>query len=62
MATPTEAKTDKGMGMALIFGVLTVIGALAMLVTAPDATAGWGFAAAVLFGSFAIVAIHVYWE
>jgi len=33
-----------------------------MAVAAPEGTAGWGFAAALLFGSLAIVGIHLYWE
>ncbi|WP_226005803.1 DUF7525 family protein [Natrinema salinisoli] len=61
MATESEA-TDKGVGLTLALSVLAVIGALLMLTGAPDVTAAWGFAAAVLFSSLAVVGIHLYWE
>ena len=57
MATQTE--TDKGIGLGLALGALAVIGALVMFVGAPDVTAAWGFAGAVLFSSLAIVGIHL---
>ncbi|MFB1063230.1 hypothetical protein [Natrinema sp. DC36] len=59
MATETET-TDKGVGLALALGALAVIGALVMLVGAPDVTAAWGFAGAVLFSSLAVVGIHLF--
>ncbi|WP_222919612.1 hypothetical protein [Natrinema sp. SYSU A 869] len=61
MATETET-TDKGVGLALALGALAVIGALLMYTGAPDLTAAWGFAAAVLFSSLAVVGIHLYWH
>ncbi|SDC20147.1 hypothetical protein [Natrinema hispanicum] len=57
MATQTE--TDKGIGLGLALGALAVIGALVMLVGAPDVTAAWGFAGAVIFSSLAVVGIHL---
>jgi len=59
MATETET-TDKGVGLALALGALAVIGALVMLVGAPDVTAAWGLAGAVLFSSLAVVGIHLF--
>ncbi|QLK25680.1 hypothetical protein HYG81_16590 [Natrinema zhouii] len=59
MATETRS-TDKGVGLALALGALAVIGALVMLVGAPDVTAAWGFAAAVLFSSLAVTGIHLF--
>ncbi|OAQ52045.1 hypothetical protein HTG_13770 [Natrinema mahii] len=59
MATQSET-TDKGVGLALALGALAVIGALLMLVGAPEITAAWGFAAAVLFSSLAVVGIHLF--
>ncbi|ELY70430.1 DUF7525 family protein [Natrinema versiforme] len=61
MATESET-TDKGVGLALALGALAVIGALLMYTGAPDVTAAWGFAAAVLFSSLAVVGIHLYWH
>ena len=57
MATQTE--TDKGIGLGLALGALAVISALVMVVGAPDVTAAWGFAGAVLFSSLAVVGIHL---
>ncbi|MBZ6493892.1 DUF7525 family protein [Natrinema longum] len=59
MATESET-TDKGVGLALALGALAVIGALGMYAGAPDVTAAWGFAGAVLFSSLAVVSIHLY--
>lgn len=62
MATRTETSTDRGLGISLAFGALAALGAVAMAVGAPTLTAAWGFAAAVAFGTFAVAAIHVYWD
>ncbi len=62
MATQSESSTDKGVGLALALSAVAVAGAALMLVGAPDLEAAWGFAGAVLFSSFAIVAIHLYWD
>ncbi|MFC4544471.1 hypothetical protein ACFO5R_21300 [Halosolutus amylolyticus] len=62
MATQSETTTDKGVGLTLALSVLAVIGAVLMIVGAPDIEAAWGFAAAVLFSSLAVVAIHLYWD
>jgi hypothetical protein len=61
MATQSES-TDKGVGLALALGALAVVGALLMYTGAPEVTAAWGFAAAVLFSSLAVVGIHLYWH
>lgn len=57
MATQTES--DKGIGLPLAFGLIAALGAIGMLIGAPDIEAAWGFAAAVLFGALAVVALHV---
>ncbi|WP_306057175.1 DUF7525 family protein [Natronococcus wangiae] len=61
MATQSET-TDKGLGLALAFGAVATIGAFLMLTSAPDIEAAWGFAAAMLFSSLAVVGIHLYWD
>ncbi|MFC4989869.1 MULTISPECIES: DUF7525 family protein [Saliphagus] len=61
MAVPTETTTDKGTGLAVVFGVLAALGAVGMAVLAPSPDAGLAFAAAVAFGSIAVVGIHL-WE
>ncbi len=60
MAASTET-TDKGIGLAIAFAVVAVLGAFAMFAGAPNIEAAWGFAAAVLFGGLAVAAIHAYW-
>lgn len=60
MSDHSSAETDQGLGLGLLFGGIAVIGALAMMVTAPEQTAAWGFAAAVGFGCLAVVALHVF--
>ncbi|QSW98770.1 DUF7525 family protein [Haloterrigena alkaliphila] len=62
MTTETESTTDMGVGLALALGAVATIGALAMFVGAPEITAAWGFAAAMLFASLAVVGIHLYWH
>ncbi|APW99800.1 hypothetical protein CHINAEXTREME_19380 [Halobiforma lacisalsi AJ5] len=60
MATETESTTDKGVGIALALGAAATLGALVMLTGAPELDAAWGFAAAVLFSSLAVVGIHLW--
>ncbi|WP_255169910.1 DUF7525 family protein [Natrononativus amylolyticus] len=62
MAAPTETTTDRGVGLALLLGTLTVLGALLMFTGAPDIGAAWGFAGAVTFGVLAVVGIHLDWD
>lgn len=62
MAMETESSTDMGVGLALALGAVASIGALLMFTGAPDMTAAWGFAAAMLFSSLAVVGIHLYWD
>ncbi len=61
MATESESATDMGMGLALALGALATIGAGLMFIGAPDIDAAWGFAAAVVFSSLAVVGVHLYW-
>lgn len=60
MATQTESSTDKGVGLALALGALAVVGAALMFIGAPEIQAAWGFAAAVIFSSLAVVGIHLW--
>ena len=58
----TTQTTDKGVGLTLLLGAVAVLGALVMLVGAPEQIAAWGFAVAVGFASLAVVGIHLYWD
>ncbi|WP_135535615.1 MULTISPECIES: hypothetical protein [Halostella] len=60
MTTDTVV-SDKGIGFAMLFSFLAAGGAVAMFAGAPEQTAAWGFAAAMLFASLAIAYIHLYW-
>jgi hypothetical protein len=59
MATETM-KSDKGIALAILFGVLALAGAGVSLVGHGTEMAGYGFAVAMLFGTLLVAAIHVY--
>ena len=57
----TGLRSDKSLGLGLVFGMLAAVGALVMFVESADhLLAGWGFALAMLAGSVAIAAIHIF--
>jgi hypothetical protein len=59
----TSTGSDMGIGFAVAFGVLGLVGALAMYlgaISSNQLTAAWGFAGAMLAGAILIVSIHVY--
>jgi len=57
----TVARTDMGIGLAMFLVVIAIVGAAGMYVAASDqVVAGWSFAGAIIAGSLAIVAIHLY--
>ncbi|QCJ48136.1 MULTISPECIES: DUF7525 family protein [Haloprofundus] len=59
MATQTT-QTDMGIGVAMLFSVLALVGAAVMLVGPDQLTQAWGFAGAMVAASLAVVAVHVY--
>ena len=59
METAT-ADSDKGIGLTMVFSVLALGGAVLMLV-GDQTTAAWGFAAAMLAATFAVVVSQAYW-
>lgn len=57
----TAIRSDKAIGLGLVFGALAVLGSVVMYVAAAQqVVAGWGFALAVLAASVAVAAIHVF--
>jgi hypothetical protein len=63
MATETAA-TDKGIGFAVALSLVAVLGAAVMFgggVVGAQVTAAWGFAAAMLAATLAVVGAQVYW-
>jgi hypothetical protein len=63
MVTDTTA-TDKGIGFGVALSLVAALGALVMFgggVVGAQVTAAWGFAAAMLAATLAVVAAQVYW-
>jgi hypothetical protein len=61
MATETVG-TDRGVGFAVLFGLLGLAGASVAFAAAfahSQVIAAWGFAAAVLAGAILVVGIHL---
>lgn len=58
MSTTTDG-TDMGTGFAILFGLLAAGSAILMLI-GDDLASAFGFAAAVLFGTLLVVALHVF--
>lgn len=54
------AQSDKGIGFCLLFSMLALVGALAMVVAPGQLAKAWGFAAAMFAASLAVVAVQVY--
>jgi hypothetical protein len=58
----TSVGTDRGVGFAVLFVVLALVGAVVMLVAGlleTQITAAWGFAVTSLAGAIAVAAIHL---
>jgi hypothetical protein len=58
MATDS-ASTDRGVGVAVLFALLGLAGALAMYVAPTQVVSGWAFAAAMVAGTVLVAAIHL---
>lgn len=59
----SAASTDRRVAFPLVFGVLAVLGAVGMTVfgmTGDQVASGWSFAVAMVAGTLAITAYHVY--
>ncbi|MFW6018014.1 MAG: DUF7525 family protein [Halapricum sp.] len=59
----TVGSSDMGIGLGMLFGALALAGAAVMYLAVDDQVfAATGFAVAVIAGSIAIGALHVYGE
>ena len=58
--TETPA-SDMSIGLAALFVLAAAAGALVTYLTPDLPLAGWGFAAAMVAGTLAVAAIHLYW-
>lgn len=59
----TAASTDRHVGIPLAFGSIAVLAAVGMAVfgmTGDQVASGWAFAVAMVAGTLAVVAYHVY--
>lgn len=56
----TSAQTDKGVGLAVLFALLAVGGALTMLAGPGQLVKAWGFAAAMAAALLSVLAVHAY--
>lgn len=52
--------SDKGIGFAVLFGLLAVASSLVLFLTPGSDLSGWAFAAAMLVGTLLVSAIHIY--
>ena len=52
-------RSDRGLGAALALGLLAAGGALLMALYPSGPMAGWGFAAAMVAGSLAVIAVQL---
>jgi hypothetical protein len=60
METST-VQSDKGIGFAVLFSVVTVLGAAAMIAAPSQLTKAVGFGLAMVAASLAVSAIHLFW-
>jgi hypothetical protein len=60
MVTTDTVETDMGLGFTVVFSLLTLVGAGAMLVAPGQLTKAWGFALAMVAATLAVVASQAY--
>lgn len=63
MAATTDLNTDMRIGLAMLFGAIGFLAALAMIITSVNdqqVLTGWGFAVAIVASSILIAVIHLY--
>jgi type II secretory pathway pseudopilin PulG len=53
-------ESDKGLGLGVVFALVALVGALAMLFAPGQIGKAWGFAAAMVAAALAVVAIQAY--
>ncbi|SFR44163.1 DUF7525 family protein [Halogeometricum limi] len=56
-----SVQSDKGIGFAVLFSVVTVIAAAGMVVSGDQLTTAVAFAVAVVAASLAVVAAQAFW-
>lgn len=60
MDAAETVESDVGLGLTVIFALLTLGGAVAMLAAPGQLTKAWGFGLAMVAATLAVVAIHAY--
>jgi hypothetical protein len=53
--------SDKGIGLAVVLSLLTLVGAAVMLAGPGQVTKAWGFALAMVAAMLAVVLTQLYW-
>jgi len=53
-------ESDVGIGLGMVFGVLALFGAAAMVAGPTRLTVAWGFAAATAAAGVGVVALHLF--
>jgi hypothetical protein len=59
MATQS-VESDKGIGLAVVFAVVAVLGAVAMVAAPGQVAKAWGFAGAMVAAIIAVAVLHIY--
>jgi hypothetical protein len=54
-------QSDKGIGLAVLFSVLTIVAAVAMFAAPGQFAKAVGFAVAMIAACLAVAATHLYW-
>lgn len=57
----TAVSSDKGIGLAVILSLLTVVGAVVMIGGPGQIAKAWGFALAMVAAMLAVVFTQLYW-
>lgn len=60
MVVHDAVESDTGLGLTLVFALLTLGSAVAMLAAPDQGMRAWGFAAAMVAATFAVVAVQAY--
>jgi hypothetical protein len=55
-----SVQTDKGIGLAAFFGMLALLGAVAMLAAPGQVAKAWGFGGAMVAAILAVAVLHIY--
>ena len=58
----TQVSSDMGIGLGVVFSLLVLVGAGVMVAGSTQGLRAWGFAAAMIAASLAVVGTQVLWS